>query len=306
MPHHDKSHRPLAHQRGHRSGVNDDTHLALLIDQAVQNLLSELQQGKSGKLLEYLAFGARFHQYSLHNQLLIYSQCPQATRVAGYRTWQSLGYQVAKGEKGIRILAPHTYKRRDEETGEENPAVYFVSVAVFDASQLAGVDERPLPEFFTRLEDDQAELCARLERMLEGEGISVRESPYTERAQGYSAHGEIVLRSGLDSRSKLFVLIHEYTHELLHWTEAGRSLARPLQECHAEAVSYIVAAHFGLRNVHSADYLQSWGTTPAELMQELDIVRATAASIIGKVSAPVIGVAQSPRVHGAPAGLALE
>src|SRR5437588_1065213 len=41
-----------------------------------------------------LDVAARFHHYSPGNCLLILAQRPNATRVAGYRTWQSLGRQV--------------------------------------------------------------------------------------------------------------------------------------------------------------------------------------------------------------------
>jgi N-terminal domain of anti-restriction factor ArdC len=42
------------------------------------------------------------------NTLLLLAQRPDATRVAGYTLWQQLGRQVAKGEKGLTILAPVT------------------------------------------------------------------------------------------------------------------------------------------------------------------------------------------------------
>jgi len=49
------------------------------------------------------------HSYrGLGNLLLIGAQAPQATRVAGFGTWQSLGRQVRKGERGIAILAPRS------------------------------------------------------------------------------------------------------------------------------------------------------------------------------------------------------
>ncbi len=44
---------------------------------------------------------AKCHIYSLGNLLLIGAQAPHATRVAGFRSWQSLGRQVRKGERGI-------------------------------------------------------------------------------------------------------------------------------------------------------------------------------------------------------------
>src|SRR5439155_15710779 len=50
-----------------------------------------------------LETAARFHRYSARNVLLIALQRPSARRVAGYRTWQSMGRQVRKGERGIAI-----------------------------------------------------------------------------------------------------------------------------------------------------------------------------------------------------------
>ena len=54
----------------------------------------------------------------LGNLLLIGAQAPQATRVAGFRTWQSLGRQVRKGERGIAILAPCTYRPKSADRAE--------------------------------------------------------------------------------------------------------------------------------------------------------------------------------------------
>jgi antirestriction protein ArdC len=68
-----------------------------------------------------LRMAARMRQYSLNNVLLILVQRPDATQVAGYRTWQALGYQVRRGETGISILAPMTYRVRDDED-DEDPA----------------------------------------------------------------------------------------------------------------------------------------------------------------------------------------
>ncbi len=262
---------------------DQEAYLKGVLERGAEQLLSEMREGKSEHLERYLAFASRFHRYSPANQLLIYLQKPEATRVAGYKTWQKLGYQVGKGEKGIRILAPRPYTRVDEATGEEEQAIRFVSVAVFDASQLANIKEQPLPEFFTPLEDDQQELCARLEQAIKADGIALRESPATRGAQGLSRHGEIVLKAGLDSRNRFLTLTHEYAHELLHWDEEGKARSTTVKECHAEAASYIVAAHFGIHNPFSSDYLQQWGATPELLLLELATVTKTAAHIIGKV-----------------------
>jgi len=76
-----------------------------LARQALGQLADELEAGHSERLKAYLAAMGRFRAYSPTNVLLICMQFPQASRVAGYRTWQRLGRQVRRGAKAIRILA---------------------------------------------------------------------------------------------------------------------------------------------------------------------------------------------------------
>jgi N-terminal domain of anti-restriction factor ArdC len=52
--------------------------------------------------------------FSLHNVMLIASQKPNASYVAGFRTWNELGRFVKKGEKGILILAPIVHRRLED------------------------------------------------------------------------------------------------------------------------------------------------------------------------------------------------
>ena len=64
------------------------------------------QMADSDRFAAWLRARAAFHEYSFNNVLLIASQRPDASQVAGYRAWQKLSRQVRKGEKAIRILAP--------------------------------------------------------------------------------------------------------------------------------------------------------------------------------------------------------
>src|SRR6476620_6606823 len=78
---------------------------------AIQESLTRLEQAVSAihdsdTFRSYLDAQARFHSYSFGNVLLILSQKPDATRVAGYQTWKQLGRQVRRGERGIRIIVP--------------------------------------------------------------------------------------------------------------------------------------------------------------------------------------------------------
>src|SRR5690349_987971 len=82
------------------------------------SLVKELEAGHTERFLNYLSFSARFHHYSSRNKLLIWVQRPGATAVAGYHKWRELGYQVARDEHGIRILAPVYVKTKQEVEGK--------------------------------------------------------------------------------------------------------------------------------------------------------------------------------------------
>ncbi len=276
----------MAHAERYGNNPNAESRLLGQVDGGIRQLLAEMNQGQSERLARYLEFTARFHRYSVHNQMLIFLQCPHATFVAGYRTWQGMGYQVAQGQKGIRILAPRPYRVTDEETQETKEFVRFVSVAVFDVSQLANVEDKPLPLFFSPLADNQQELSARLARVMEEDKIQVDEESLGL-TQGYSSRGQVKVRAGMDSTSRVLTLLHEYAHEILHWTADGKGQELKVKECHAEAVSYVVAHYFGIHNPFSSDYLQHWGNTPNDLLAELDVVRRTAAYIIDRLEASV-------------------
>ena len=120
-------------------------------DQALGQLINALEQGKSATLTRYLAAMARFHRYSFHNVMLIYTQKDDASNVAGFHAWRKLGRFVRKGEKGILILAPMIFKHAEAEaakTDEEKTIIRFKAAYVFDVSQ---TDGEPLPALPRRL-----------------------------------------------------------------------------------------------------------------------------------------------------------
>src|ERR1700675_949872 len=90
--------------------------------EAVDFLVAALESGHSEVLNAYLGAMAKFHTYSFGNIMLIARQKPDATNVAGLRTWNSLGRFVKRGERGIFILAPMVGNKRNkrEENAEQN------------------------------------------------------------------------------------------------------------------------------------------------------------------------------------------
>ncbi len=284
---------PEAEHRGSpKKALLTEPELKLMLTDSLTALSEELAHGKSERLLTYLEFASRFPHYSRANQSLILLQNPDATRVASYKKWQEEGYQVAKGQTGIRILAPRFQKVQDETTGEETHAVIgFFPVSVFDVSQLT--EEKRPPQFFTPLEGNADALYDRVRAAATQDGFVVEESPHTRGAEGYSQSRCLVTRVGLASTNRVLTLLHEYTHGLLHQgiseLSEQRELSTSLQECHAEASAYVVAQHFKLPTPFSTDYLLQWGTTPEKLRAELDSVIKAASHIITAVHAQLPG-----------------
>ena len=120
-----------------------------ITEKATEQLIAALDAGHSETLNAYLKAIGRFHRYSLHNVMLIALQKPNASHVAGFRTWNQLGRYVKKGEKGIVILAP--VLRRKEEKNEE-PTESTSSVASFRAAYVFDItqtDGKELPAIGT-------------------------------------------------------------------------------------------------------------------------------------------------------------
>ncbi len=108
---------------------------------ALSTLIKALEAGNSEALTNYLGVMARFYQYSWNNCLLISSQRPNATHVAGFHAWHKFGRSVRKGEKGIMILAPVIVKREisDEHSTTNDSATVLKKIVGFRAAYVFDV-----------------------------------------------------------------------------------------------------------------------------------------------------------------------
>ncbi len=255
------------------------------VDAACERLAEQLAAGHSEAYLAFLAFHARFHRYSAANALLILSQCPEATRVAGLATWNRLGYRVRAGEKALWIWAPVLRKGADPATGEEGETlVGFRPAPVFDASQLANLADKPLPELTPRLPDDVEPLYQAAVRRITATGITVREQPLPAGIAGASQGGCILIKSGQDSRNRLFTLLHELVHELAHHGEGQREKSRQVRELEAEASAFVVAATLGLESVGTRDYLLTYKVSAEDLRRALGSIQRLVRQVLAIVA----------------------
>jgi hypothetical protein len=220
-----------------------------------------------------LETASRFHRYSANNVFLIMMQCPEATQVAGYRTWQGLGRHVRKGEHGIRILAPCTYRYKvTDDDGTETTHLGirgFTTTTVFDVAQTDGAD---LPDIRPTL--------------LEGEDVrglwdalatQVKELGYTlERGDCYGANGRtdhstrtVRVRDDVSDAQAAKTLAHELAHVLLHPCTTTYFQCRGKSEVEAESVAFLVCQTAGLvTDGYSFPYVARWADGDAGVVRD--------------------------------------
>jgi antirestriction protein ArdC len=258
--------------------------------EAVDYLVGSLESGQSEVLTQYLSAMARFHTYSFGNVMLIARQKPDATNVAGVRTWNSLGRFVRRGEKGILILAPMVTTRPKKNDGEEvtedakeaQPQLFgFRAAYVFDITQTEGQE---LPAL-TEVQGDTGGHRERLVKFVESQGVTLNYSERIGPAKGLSHGGEITLLTGLQPAEEFSTLVHEIAHEMLHRGERRTLTSKQVRETEAEAVAFVVCQAIGLETgTASQDYIHLWQGNAKLLRESLEAVQQTAGTILRDVA----------------------
>ena len=263
----------------------------------VKALTDQLKEGvqevfSSGKYAEYLNTLSRFHRYSFRNSMLIYLQNPDATRVAGFNAWKTLGRSINKGEKGLQILAPSPYKITIDTTHDENgnllpepvkkqvQRMAFKVTYVFDVSQTSG---KELPELAHRLTGDVGDYERMMAALQKISPYPISFEPIEGSANGYCSHQKqrIVIREGVSQEQAIKTTVHEIAHALLHKPDIERD--SQAFEVQAESVAYIVCQHFGIdSSQYSFGYVAGWsGSVQLEVLeQSLTVIQNGAAQII--------------------------
>jgi antirestriction protein ArdC len=251
-----------------------------ITEKATEQLVAALQQGHSEALTSYLKAIGRFHRYSLHNVLLIALQKPNASHVAGFRTWNQLGRFVKKGEKGIMILAPIVRRKAEnsEDDEKESSAIAgFRAAHVFDVSQTDGQD---LPQIGT-VRGDPREYNDGLRRFAAAQNIAIEYSQDIAPARGTSYGGRIALLPGQSSPEEFSTLVHELAHELLHRGDRREQTSRKVRETEAEATAFVVCHAIGLETGSSAcDYIQLWNGDKETLTNRLTYIQKAASQML--------------------------
>jgi len=273
-------------------------------ERKIDEVLKRLKEGvndiqESDNFKQFLLTMSKFHDYSIGNLILIMMQKPEATRVAGFKTWKDLGRWVKKGEKGIAILAPCLSPKgqkpepKEDENGEEEievSPIYFKVVHVFDISQ---TDGELLPEFEvpTLTGEANEELFERIMSLTRAQrlDVSFESRPNQDPAIKGTYSGKSIWVSPEESRAQqLKTLLHEVAH---YYSESVFRIPRRDAETIAESVAFTVGAHFGFDSgVRSFSYVALWAEDKKVLEANLTAIRKVSAKIFDALESIKTGV----------------
>lgn len=274
--------------------MSNNEQLSLAFNKIEQGV-EQVRQSESYK--KYLRVMSHFHDYSVCNSLLIYSQCPHASYVAGYKAWENLfNRYVIKGSKAIKIIAPFKVKlKRDDDTEDSNYENRYIigykTVNVFDISQTEGQE---LPSIISEIQGYHEKtrfLLKAFQQLAKEKEIQVifidskEDKRLRSAANGYACpnKNKIVIKRDISINHQLKTMVHEYAHVQLH---KDTNKSKEQKEIEAESIAFVVCNSFGLdTSEYSFGYITSWseGMKSEQFKQILQDIQSKANEIIENV-----------------------
>jgi len=256
----------------------------------VELLAHDIDSGHPEVLSECLKAMARFHTYSFGNVLLISTQRPTATQVAGWRGWNELGRRIKQGEKGILIFAPILAEPKkpantdadsaSEPAEPEQELLGFRQVRVFDVSQTEG-EALSAGDQFSNL--DLSEVLPKLIQLAGSQGFQIEYSDKIAPAQGTSYRGLIRLMPDMEAEETVSVLIRELALQMLYETQRRSFVTRDVLLREAKAVAFVVCNALDLET-EPAENIQLYRSNLNLLAESLEVVQRTSAVILEALS----------------------
>lgn len=230
--------------------INRKARAKEIFDKVVKNVQTIVANGEYEK---YLKFQNQFTKYSFNNIVLIYSQFPDATNVAGKAKWKEVGRELIEGAKRIQITAgmPAQGKTKvkkvidGKEVEEEQTYNYiaYKQVYVYDISQTVG---KPIPLQIKML--DSENMGSFFDKLKQFSKFPIYEENLYGGLKGFYSpkNKTITIDKKLSIDAKVAVLLHELTHGI--YDDFDYKTDKNLSETFVESVAYIVADYFGLDN----------------------------------------------------------
>jgi hypothetical protein len=264
----------------------------------ISKMTDEAKQ--SAFVKSFLAFAAKFYNYSFGNQILIWIQKPNATMVSNRTDWRrKFGREVVDYGDPITVRVPFFTKAKpeqiekwkakglsDAEIDRRSRGVRFGAGPVYDISAT-----KPIPGWTDEngngpyepvdWRQDSNETVEEIEVLVnaaakwgEQMGIDVGYEQMEGSLGGYSAGGTIKVNDKYEGINKFSTMVHELAHEALHWEQGkgkgvrnqmGKTEGRMAKEIDAETTAFIVLQHYGFETVDTPNYLALWKATGEDI-----------------------------------------
>lgn len=256
----------------HSSNVNKINKTKEVFEKVVNKLQTIVDNGEYEK---FLKLRKNFRSYSFNNLVLIYSQFPDATRVAGKAKWLKMKREPINGAKKIFIIAPiprkYSKKVTKIEDGEEIEKIEtyeynsYRYVYVYDISQTTG---NPIPLQSQDINSNDMDYF--YDKLKNFSDVPVIEEELYGTNKGYYSEKNqlISIKKTLSVNDKAAVLLHELAHR--YYDDFDYSTDRNLSEVFVESIAFIVADHFGLdTSLCSFNYITKWAKGDPKIVIDL-------------------------------------
>lgn len=279
------------------------------VKEAIEKLHSETKAlFESDRYKQYLSVLSKFHNYSINNTLMIYSQRPDASYVAGYNDWKNkFDRQVEKGAKGIQIIQPAPYKKQIEtemKDGNGNPVLGYdgkvlthieeVVVNGFKVGHVFAYEDTtgtPLPSLVSELTESVSNYNEIIDVIKTACPVQITFEPINSSCNGYFhlETNDIHVKENMSESQTIKTIIHEWAHNVLHAKDTGtdQDTDKRSREVEAESVAYAVCSYLGLdTSDYSFGYIAGWSQDKElkELQEHLKQIHDTAHTIINKIT----------------------
>ncbi|WWU66782.1 CHC2 zinc finger domain-containing protein (plasmid) [Clostridium baratii] len=274
------------------------------VDLLIENAEKQIEKyfDTPEQIKELSEFMSKFYNYSIRNSILINKQFLGAVAVGSYAFWQSKGFQVNKGEKGIKILVPTKLgdrfinekgeltllsKANEREKNLLNKGelevlkgkIVFKQGYVFDISQ-TNAKSSDLPKIFPNkwLDGEVKDYKAMydgLKKIAENNGVKIIK-PKSElgvaKGASYTLTKEIALNPRNTEIHNVKTLLHELAHAKIHDLENNHKYTKNEKEFQAELTAYTVSKYFGIdTSEYSFRYIKAW-TKDIELKDKIKLI----------------------------------
>ena len=236
-------------------------------DEGIKNIFASEAEYKS-----FLKVMSRFQNYSFTNSVLIATQRPSATLLAGYDDWtDNYHRKVLRGEKGIGIITPvlvSTEEDTKEKDTEGNRIVRkksdltFKRTYVFDISQTSGPELIIAPDELKERAKDHHYLMEALKKCTTAKIVFQPVEDDSFKGSFDMKEYKMIIRPDMSEEDTVMTLLQKVTESRIRVIGASDERQKQLEEedrIKTESAAYLISESLGLdTSCYDFGYVVSW------------------------------------------------